>query len=142
MYNTITVINERSCTNRTINYKFTLVFDKQSNTTMAVLQLYKEQYVKKYAGEFFFQVVNKIQQIFDLPYDPENKVYNGPELSIKLYDDEKPYEWVNLSHTLCDFDKAFFTPNFYVDGNTQKIYEEIVYFLIKVSDNIFGNMVN
>ena len=142
MYNIITVINERTCTNRKVNYKFSLIYDKQSNTTIAILELYNENFTKKYAGEFFFKVLEKIKLVFNLPYDPENKVYSGPELFIKLYDDEKPYEWSNLSHPKCEFDSAFYNPNFYKEESQIDTYNEVVHLLIKISDSIFGKIVN
>lgn len=136
MYNSITVTNSIDCVNRNIVYKFTLLFDKQNWKTIATLKVHNKSIVSVQTGEMFLDIVKKISNIFNLPHDPNNKVYDGPELKIILDDHHfNNIEWSNVTNLQCD--NAFKIPNVYVEKSNQVQYDNVVDILVVLSTIIF-----
>ena len=142
MYNSIVVTNPISCKNKTIKYKFTLVFDKINWKTNASLKLYDAEYIVILEGDLFSKVIGYINPLFELPFDPNGKVYDGPELKIRLTDTNSYTQWSNMTNLQCEYGKAFRIPDLYVNQENQNIYTNVIKMLIKLSDDLFKDQIN
>jgi len=142
MYNSIVVTNSITCKNKTIKYKFTLVFDKINWKTNASLKLYDMEYISIMDGDLFGKVIGGIKPIFEIPFDPNGVVYSGPELKIRLTDTNSSTYWANMTNLKCEYDNAFRIPDLYVDQENQNIYTNVIKMLIKLSDDIFREQIN
>ena len=141
MYSSIVITNSINCKNKKINYKFTILFDKINWKTILGLKLNDKEYIIDVNGEMFMKVLSKISVLLDLPYDPEGKVYNGPEIKIRAYDTYSTVYWSNVTNTKCEFDKAFNIPGLYVNDKQQAVYDEVVLYLVKLSQTIFFDQI-
>ena len=141
MYNSIVVTNAINCRNKKVIYQFTLVLDTVNWQTSANLKVLDKEYITVFPGDFFTKVNAKIQPLFDIPHDPEGKVYEGPEIKIKLTDKFGFNEWSNMTNVKCEFDKAFKIPNLYVSQENQAVYDNVISFLVKLSNIIFGDKI-
>ena len=137
MYDSIVITNNLVKAGKRITYKFTLVFDKTNWQTIATLKVFNREYIANLDGEYFLRIKNNIMPVFNLPYDPEGKVYDGEELKIRFNDAYGSRSWSNTTNLKAEFDKAFNIPGLYVDANQQKYYNHVTKYLINIGDAIF-----
>ncbi len=142
MYSSIVITNPITCDNKEINYKFSIIFDKINWKTMVALKLYENEYIMNFPGDLFVETLSKVSVLLNLPYDPEGKVYNGPEIKIKAMDTYTTVIWTNITNTKCEYDKAFNIPGLYVNESQQKLYDETAMYLVNLSQKIFGKLEN
>ena len=141
MYSSIVITNPITCKNRKINYKFSVIFDKINWRTMIALKLNDKEYIRDFSGDMFMKILSKVSVLLQLPYDPEGKVYEGPELKIRADDSYTTVYWSNVTNVKCEFDKAFNIPGLYINANQQALYDSIVLYLVKLSQNIFFDQI-
>lgn len=141
MYNSIVVTNERSCRNKGVYYKFMLVLDKINWQTTASLKILDQEYISVFPGDVFTRTMMKISPVLELPFDPEGKVYEGPELKIVIQDNHMSTNWSNMTNIKCEWDRAFKSTDVYVNTTHQAIYNQALAFLTKLSDMIFEEQV-
>jgi hypothetical protein len=137
MYSSIVITNPINCKNKQISYKFSIIFDKINWRTMVALKLNDNEYIADFSGDMFINVLSKVSVLLQLPNDPEGKVYDGPEIKIRAVDSYTTVIWSNITNTRCEYDKAFNIPGLYVNENQQKVYDEVVLYLVKLSQKIF-----
>jgi hypothetical protein len=141
MYNSIVITNPINCRNKNITYKFTLILDIINWQTTASLKVLDNEYISILPGDLFSKVQNKIASLLDIPHDDNGKVYEGPEIKIKLADKFGYIEWSNMTSINCDNEKAFKIPHLYALPQHQDIYDNATTFLVQLSDNIFGDKI-
>ncbi len=141
MYNSIVVTNPINCRNKNITYKFTLILDIINWQTTASLKVLNNEYIAILPGDLFSKVQNKIASLLELPQDDNEKVYEGPEIKIKLADKFGYTEWSNMTSIHCDNEKPFKIPHLYALPQHQAIYDNATTFLIKLSDILFGDKI-
>lgn len=137
MYNSIVVTNQRNCKKRGVYYKFTLILDKINWQTTASLKILDQEYISVYPAEIFNKVMLKLSAVMQLPYDPEEKIYEGPELKIVTSDMNSNKIWSNVTNMNCD---KQFVPTKNIKH--QEIYEGTLSFLTKLSEVIFEDQIN
>lgn len=137
MYSSIVITNAINFANQKSNYKFTIMFDKINWKTIVNLQIYNKEFFKYYDGTFFMKVLSRVSGLIALPYDPNGKVYDGPEIKIRAYDTYSTVFWSNITNTKKEFDQSFYIPDLYISPSQQQLYDDVVFYLIKLSDNIF-----
>ena len=141
MYNSIVVTNERSCKNKGVYYKFMLVLDKINWQTTTSLKIMDQEYIAVFPGDVFTKTFMRIASILELPFDPEGKVYDGPELKIVIQDDHISTNWSNMTNIKCEWDNAFKSTDIYTNTTHQAIYDKALSFLTKLSEMIFEEQV-
>ncbi len=141
MYNSIVVTNSLDNEQKII-YKFTIIHDNINWKTIVNLNINNQELMEIYSGDLFVKILPKITPVLELPFDPEGKVYDGPELKIRLFDQNYQQTWVNMTNKKNTWDKPFKLPNLYVNQNNQNIYNNIINYLTKLSDDIFSNKIN
>jgi hypothetical protein len=141
MYNSIILTNDRNCNSKDVYYKFTLVLDKVNWQTTATLKVMTQEYIVILPGNIFFKVLEKIKEVMKLPYDPQGKVYDGPELKLTIQDKNLVSTWSNITNPKCEFNKAFQVND---DGEFMKMnetYTDTVNYLINLSSVIFQDQI-
>lgn len=142
MYSSIVITNPISCKNKQINYKFSIIFDKINWKTMIALKLNENEYITDFSGDMFVNILSKASTLLQLPYDPEGKVYNGPEIKIRAVDSYTTVSWSNVTNIKCEYDKPFNIPGLYINEFQQKTYDEVVMYLVNLSKEIFFDQIN
>jgi hypothetical protein len=142
MYSSIVITNAISCQNKKINYKFSIIFDKINWKTIVSLKIHGREFIKDFSGEFYMTVLSKISSLLNLPHDSNGKVYDGPEIKIRANDTYTSVYWSNATNTMCEYDKAFNIPGLYITPEQQALYNDMVIYLIKLSDIIFREDIN
>jgi len=142
MYNSIVVTNERSCKKKGVYFKFALILDKINWMTTASLKIMDQEYISVFPGDIFIKTLEKISPVLDLPFDPEGKVYEGPELKIIYQDNHTSNMWSNVTNVKCEWDKAFKSTDTYVNTTHQLIYSNALTFLTKLSEMIFEEQIS
>lgn len=141
MYNSIILTNDRNCNSKDVYYKFTLVLDKVNWQTTATLKIMTQEYIVILPGNLFFNILKKIKGVMRLPYDPQGKVYDGPELKLTVQDKNLVSTWSNITNPKCEFNKAFQVNN---EGEFMKMnetYTDTVNYLINLSSVIFQDQI-
>jgi hypothetical protein len=141
MNNYIIITNSLNLNNKKITYKFSLYQDKLNWKTLVKLNINLEknqEFISEYNGDLFINVLSEISNLFMLPFEYNNKVYSGPEIKVNTSDNHTNIYWENITHT----DSAFNIPSLYVSKEEQELYNSIVYYLIKLSDDIFRKKLN
>lgn len=141
MYNSIILTNDRNCNSKDVYYKFTLVLDKVNWQTTATLKIMTQEYIVILPGNLFFNILKKIKGVMRLPYDPQGKVYDGPELKLTVQDKNLVSTWSNITNPKCEFNKAFQVND---EGEFMKMNETYTYtvnYLINLSSVIFQDQI-
>jgi len=136
MYNSIVVTNSIDCVNKKINYKFTMIFDTINWQTTVNLNVNGKEHIALFTGDMFMTVMSKIAPLMNLPFDMDGKVYEGPEIKIKLNDTYSNKIWSNMTNLNCD--KSFKIPELYVSQQNQSLYDNMIAYLVKLSNSIFS----
>jgi hypothetical protein len=137
MLNSIIITNPLKCKNDKITYQFSLLFDKNTNTTIATLEINNTFNTKTVDNDLFINTLSNISKLLYLPYEYERKLYNGPEIKIKANDDYRYIVWSNCNNYNCMGNNSLNDNITYINNIQQKTYIEVAEYLINLSVVLF-----
>lgn len=118
-------------------YMFTIVYDKNNDSTVISLVYEGNTYIKPVKGDLFRKLFDQIKSVMLLPYRSSTNYYYGDEL--QLINEDGKTVWSNVASPSCDqhYKRYYHRGNFSPTPVQQSHYDYITHLLNTVLITLF-----